>query len=297
MGRPLRFMPAKMTTFEITSRCIHGRLLLRPSAELNQIILGIIGVALTRYPVLLHLVTVASNHVHLIISVGDCKAMADFMCFFKSKLAREAGRIYGWREKLWGRRYRAIPILDAEKQHERARYLLSHGCKEGLVARPADWPGVNCVAALLEGRALTGVWYNRTKEYEARKAGEDCSPEDFATVHEVTLTPLPMLAGKSEEEQRAWYRQTVDEIENETKARLDLLRSLPIPFRSFRSGGTSSGGWWSRRTAIRSTSSAVRPRSVIAPQGRSGLISGTAIAGSLRSIEWLPGDSGGETGR
>jgi hypothetical protein len=38
MGRRLRYMKKPNTTFEVTSRAIQGRLLLRPSKELNQII-------------------------------------------------------------------------------------------------------------------------------------------------------------------------------------------------------------------------------------------------------------------
>jgi membrane glycosyltransferase len=45
------------------------------------------------------------------------------MCFFNSKVAREAGRLHRWWEKFWGRRYRAIPILDDDKLIERAAYL------------------------------------------------------------------------------------------------------------------------------------------------------------------------------
>ncbi|MBW1811046.1 MAG: hypothetical protein JRJ87_22845, partial [Deltaproteobacteria bacterium] len=78
-------------TFEITTRAIQGRLLLRPSRELNDIILGILGRALTLYPVLLHLVVVASNHIHLIVTTQNVKLLSDFMRYFNSNLAREAG--------------------------------------------------------------------------------------------------------------------------------------------------------------------------------------------------------------
>ena len=48
------------------------------------------------------------------------------MCFVKSNLAREAGRIVDWKEKYWGRRYRAIEISDEEAAWvERLRYMLS----------------------------------------------------------------------------------------------------------------------------------------------------------------------------
>ncbi|MBW1808479.1 MAG: hypothetical protein JRJ19_11935 [Deltaproteobacteria bacterium] len=63
MARKLRYMKEENTTFEITCRTIQGRLLLKPSAQLNKIILGILGKALTLYPVLLHLFVVVSNHI------------------------------------------------------------------------------------------------------------------------------------------------------------------------------------------------------------------------------------------
>ena len=66
-------MPKPNTTFEVTTRTLQGRLLLRPSKELNRIILGILGKALERYPVLLHLVVVVSNHIHLIVTARAWK--------------------------------------------------------------------------------------------------------------------------------------------------------------------------------------------------------------------------------
>ena len=170
-------MPEPNTTFEVTTRTLQGRLLLKPSKELNRIILGILGKALELYPVLLHMVVVVSNHIHLIVTARDTKLLSLFMQYVNSNIAREAGRLHFWREKLWGRRYTDIPILDDEKLLERVRYLLSHGCKEGLVLRPGDWP-----------------WHDRTKEYEARMAGIRCRSGEFATQHEVPLSPLPCHA-------------------------------------------------------------------------------------------------------
>ena len=95
------------------------------------------------------------------------------MNYLNSNLAREAGRLYRWREKFWGRRYQAIVVSEEEAaQVNRLRYLLSQGCKEGLVARPRDWPGAQCVEALVEGVSLEGLWFDRTREYAARVRGE-----------------------------------------------------------------------------------------------------------------------------
>ena len=48
MSRPLRFVP-EHSRIEITTRTFQGRLLLRPSPELTDIILGIIGKAQALY--------------------------------------------------------------------------------------------------------------------------------------------------------------------------------------------------------------------------------------------------------
>lgn len=51
------------------------------------------------------------------------------VCHFLSKLAREVGRLTGWREKIFGRRYQAIVISSEEAaQIERLRYILANGC-------------------------------------------------------------------------------------------------------------------------------------------------------------------------
>ena len=220
MGRPLRYMPRPCTTFEVTMRTIQSRFLLRPSEQVNDLILGILGRALSLYPVMLHIAVVASNHIHMIITTTSAKLLSDFMRHVNSNIARELGRIYNWHEHFWGRRFTSLPIMDDEKLVERMHYLLSHGCKENLVLRPADWPGVNCFEALVEGKTLEGTWYDRTREYEAGLAGQDVEEGQFATRYEVPLTPLPFLADKTEEEQRAWYRELVELIERQTRERL-----------------------------------------------------------------------------
>lgn len=220
MGRPLRFLPQPDTTFEVTTRCVQGRLLLRPSAELNDRVLGVLGRALSRYPaVKLHLVTVASNHVHLLLTVPDADALSRFMCFVNSNIAREAGRLHRWREKFWGRRFRAIAVLDERALLERARYILSHGCKEDLVERPADWPGVGCAEALSRGVKLRGTWYDRTKEYRSRRARKRSSCDSFATGYEVALAPLPCWEGLSEAERRRRASELIAEIERDERQR------------------------------------------------------------------------------
>ncbi len=193
---------------------------MRPCRELNRIILGTIGRALMLYPgILLHALVAVSNHIELILTTCDGETLARFMCFVNSNIAREAGRLCGWREKFWGRRYRDIQILDDEALVTRLRYLLAHGCKEGMVQRPEDWPGVTCLSALLRGEALRGVWYSRTEENRARRRGETPLPDLFARTYDVTLAPLPCWAHLylCPEEQRAKVAELVESIEAEVR--------------------------------------------------------------------------------
>ncbi len=136
------------------------------------------------------------------------------MNLLNSKLAREVGRLTGWKEKIWSRRYQAIVVSSEEAaQVERLRYVLSNGCKEGLVERPGDWPGAHAVDALLKGISLEGTWFNRTQECSARKRGEDFDRLKFATSETVTLVPLPCWESLPPEAWRARIAGLIAEIE------------------------------------------------------------------------------------
>ena len=216
MSRRLRYIP-EGSVVEVTMRTIQSRFLLRPSPEVNDVILGIIGRAQGLYEVQLHAFAFLSNHFHILLSPPDAKSLSSFMNYINSNIAREVGLLHDWTEKIWGRRYQGILVAEDEaSQLARLRYILSHGCKEGLVARPAEWPGVHCVAALTEGAPLVGTWLDRTAAHEAsrRKAKRDEST--FCTEYTVTLTPLPCLAGMSPQAYRQYCVALVADIERET---------------------------------------------------------------------------------
>jgi molybdopterin converting factor small subunit len=100
---------------------------------------------------------------------------------------------------------------------ERFEYVLANGCKEGLVARIRDWPGVHCVRALLEGETLEGYWFDRTKEYAARQRRQSFQRLTYAEKEVVELQPLPCWEHLSKEEYQKRVADLVEQIE--TKAR------------------------------------------------------------------------------
>jgi hypothetical protein len=220
MSRPLRFIPGKKTLVEVTTRTVHSRLLLRPSHQLNEIVLGLLGRAQERYEVKICGYAFLGNHYHLLLIVDSAKQLSDFMGYFNSGLAREAGRLVKWREKFWSRRYRAIVISgEPAAQRERLKYVLSHGAKEGLVADPREWPGVHAIRPLLDGEPVRGFWFNRTQEYAAERRGEEFERLRYATEYTVELSPLPCWEGLEPEIRQRRIAEIAEEITVEAKAR------------------------------------------------------------------------------
>jgi REP element-mobilizing transposase RayT len=220
MARKIRYTPEGGALFEITCRTIHSRFLFRPTRRFNEIVVGVLARAKRRYGVEISAFCCLSNHFHILARVDDSQQLSRFMGYVCSKLAREVGRLTGWREKIFSRRYQAILVSEEEAaQVDRLSYLLSHGAKENLVATPQDWPGVHCVDALLSGRPLEGTWFDRTKEYAARQRGEDVPLDRFATREILELDPLPCWRGLLPEQYRQRIAGLVDAIIETAAAR------------------------------------------------------------------------------
>ncbi len=142
------------------------------------------------------------------------------MGYFNSKLAREVARSTGWRDKVFSRRYQAILVSDEEEaQVGRLVYILSHGCKENLVARPQVWPGVHCVTALLSGQPIEGTWFDRTREWTARRRGEEFGARQFAETEVVHFAPLPCWQHLSVEQYRERIAGLIEAIIAKAAAR------------------------------------------------------------------------------
>ncbi|MCZ7652403.1 MAG: transposase [Thermoanaerobaculia bacterium] len=211
MPRRLRFVPPGGALVEVTCRTLQARLLLRPSPILREITLGVLGRAQRRTGVALHAFVFLSTHYHLLVSVSDAAQLARFVGYLNSNLARELGRMHAWKERLWGRRYQAILVSEEEEaQVERLFYLARHGCKEGLVSDPLDWPGATSWQAMLDRRPLVGTWFDRTAESLARRKGIEFGSRDFSAVETVVLTPLPAWAHLEPETQRVRLRELLD---------------------------------------------------------------------------------------
>lgn len=218
MSRRVRFAPEGGGLFEVSSRTVQSRLLLRPSPALNEIILGVLGRGQRLYPVEVCGFSFLSNHFHLLLRVPDVELLARFMGYVKSNLAREVNRLVGWEGIVWSRRFDAILISDEEAaQVARLRYVLSQGCKEGLVERAQEWPGIHMIGAILNGEPMKGTWFNRSREYSARlrSRGEKVDPLEHAAEETLVLSRLPCWRHLSPEEYRKRVEGLVQEVEQE----------------------------------------------------------------------------------
>ena len=204
---------------EITTRCIQARYLLKPSPEVNDLILGVIGRAQSRYPkVRLYMLVVMSNHMHMLASAPKVKQISRFMNHVNGNIAKEIGKLHQWSDKFWSSRYASLNILDDEALIGRARYLLSNGVKEDLVEKAGDWPGVNCVRALCKGEQLFGTWVDRTREFELRRRKKP-KDDDAGTRYPIRLSPLPCWADLPPSAQQTRWRHLLRDVEQEQRQR------------------------------------------------------------------------------
>jgi REP element-mobilizing transposase RayT len=90
------------------------RPLFRPSRELNEIALGVLGRAQRRHKVSLCSFVLLSGHYHMLVRVEDVQQLSEFMQYFNGKFAKEVVRLTGWKDKVFSRRYQAIAVSNEE---------------------------------------------------------------------------------------------------------------------------------------------------------------------------------------
>jgi hypothetical protein len=229
MSRRLRFIPDSGALVEVTLRTLQGRFLLRPSPALDEIIIGVLGRAQRLYKVRVCGYMFSSTHFHLLLDIDTALQLSRFMCYVASNIAREVSRLHDWEDKIWSRRYQAIVVSgEEEAQIARLRYLLANGTKEGLIARPQDWPGVHVARALVQGEDPTGLWFNRTQEYAARNRGESFDRLKYASPETLHLSPLPCWKHLPEKVWRERALNLIHEIEAEAAIKRSRTGSQPL---------------------------------------------------------------------
>jgi hypothetical protein len=213
-----RFIPEDVPQ-HVISRVFQGRHLLRPCRELNRIIAGVVGRALDKYSDLnLYAAVFLSNHLHFQLR-GSADSVSRFMAYVKREITRRWGHSQrvNWRGTMWSE-YVSTALPTAESQVCCLKYILSHGVKEGLIARPELWPGVHCARALMTGSTIKGEWLDATswaRQRDAQKRRKHPKPvrkNGYYLQYEVRFAPIPAWSGLDAAEYRTRVRALVDEI-------------------------------------------------------------------------------------
>ena len=146
----------------------------------------------------------------------NAKQMADFMRYVNSKIAKEAGRMHHWREKLWGQRYTDVPVSH-EPEAQVSRLALPLGTRLQGRSRllPETLAGSQLHRRHSPGAApIEGIWIDRTQQHRARERNKPTADNLFTS----TRAPRALTiyrAGRTswKPSTRPRYRRMVREIE------------------------------------------------------------------------------------
>lgn len=210
MARRLRRF-RRDTPYEITIRTDGGRFALAPKADLVSELVGIFEEGARRTGVDIHFAVGMSTHIHLIMSAKDANQMGRWASFCFAQSARAAQFHHRLKGRIWGRRFKAIPILDETALADRVAYLMAQACCEGadLVDTPRQWVGLNAVDFVCRGVELKGLYLTAELRRAAVRKGKTMGQMyGGKRQHQRVLrfAPLPWIS-QAPHAQRAWFRR------------------------------------------------------------------------------------------
>lgn len=130
-------------TSMITTRRVRGReFLLRPSEQLNQLLLYVVAVKRKQYNLPLHAITALSNHWHQCLT--DLMAnVVDYERDCHSTITRALNCFHGEFESVWASEQGSrVTCVEPDDLIEKIGYTLANPVKAKLVRNGYHWPGV-----------------------------------------------------------------------------------------------------------------------------------------------------------
>jgi len=193
--------------YHVVTKTLRGQFILTPKKGIRELCAGVLAKAQLNWPsIKLYGYAFMSNHIHLMLQ-GPASDFSAFMGFLKRELSRRLGQKYRLPGTLWHQRYAMSALPTHESQLKCLRYILSQGVKEGLVARPIDWPGLHCAKALLGNCPEIGEWFQAADYHQAkarnalRRIPKKISRSAFYQRLRVHLAVLPALEDYTSHEQ------------------------------------------------------------------------------------------------
>jgi REP element-mobilizing transposase RayT len=172
MTAPRQVLPG--TCYLFTRRCLQRQFLLRPSAEVTQLLGFLLAVAAERFAVEVHAFCVMSNHLHLILTDTEGR-LPDFARFLDSLVARAMNARLGCDDYFWGSpTYSAVALQQPADVVAKIAYVLANPVEAGLVRHGRKWPGLWSAPGQMGATTLV---FKRPARF-FREKGETALPEE-----------------------------------------------------------------------------------------------------------------------
>ena len=140
MSLPREILPN--TTYLVTRRCTQRQFLLRPSRYVIDTFLYCLAVASQRTGVIIHALTVMSNHYHLVATDPNAR-IPEFCAWLHEFVAKALNVHLGRRENFWATEQTSfVRLLTPEDVLAKVAYTIANPVAAGLVARGDEWPGL-----------------------------------------------------------------------------------------------------------------------------------------------------------
>jgi putative transposase len=176
----------------ITRRCTQRQFLLRPDPETNNAFVYCLAVAAERAGVWVSFTAAQSNHHHT--GIHDPKGTyPEFTEHFHKLLAKCMNARRGRRENFWSSEHTSVlHLVEPRDVLDKMVYALTNPVKDNLVAKVAEWPGVNSLDGSITGGSITATRPDfffredgampKTATLTFRRPPEfaDMTPEEFA---------------------------------------------------------------------------------------------------------------------
>lgn len=204
--------------YHVFGKTLRGEFLLRPSPEVNAIMIGVLSRAKENWPkVRLYAAGILSNHFHLQMQ-GESYEFSSFVGFFEREVSRRLGKRFNEPGTYWQGRFSCTALPTAEAQERCLKYILSNSVKEHLVDECRHWPGVHSATALTTGKPLEGVWLDSTAYGRASRRKNKPKQSDYYIKKTLVFDKMECWGEVSDEEHRAKIKELVREVESEARA-------------------------------------------------------------------------------